>query len=214
MGGFAILLIVIAYLGVATWLALRAGTWRRRALVIAVAALLPTLDAAIGRMVVRHLCARDGGLQVYRVVENVEGVMGLAPDKATLERTGFRFVEIDRPSSDPGRVVRRIERLPDGELAETFDSKPRARLGYRLNTVSRRMLTMLYGYQDSQVVDLSSGEVVGRYRQFMGATGWAERLLGAFTDAGGPSLEFCPDYEQRPDPERLILTVLRPSSPR
>jgi hypothetical protein len=72
---------------------------------------------------------------------------------------------------------------------------------------------MLYGYQDAQVVDLASGEVLGRYRQFMGATGWAERVLGAFTDAGGPSPEFCPSYEQRLGPERLMLTVLRPIPP-
>jgi hypothetical protein len=211
MGGLAILLIVVAYIAAAMWVAFRVkGVWRKSAVVL-IALLLPTLDGFLGRRYVEHLCARDGGLTVFRVVDNVDGVLGLAPDAPTLKRTGFRFIEIDRAAGDPSRAYRRIERLADGAVVESFDAVPRAKYGYRLRSVTRRALTFIYGYQDSEVIDLTSNEVLSRYRQFDGGFGWASRFLGSFADAGGPAAELCPPLEVRPGPEQLVASTLRSS---
>jgi hypothetical protein len=210
MGGLGILVILVAYVAAAVWLAMRARTWWRRVLVGAVAVLLPTTDAAIGRMVVRHLCGKDGGLAVYRVERNVEGVLGLAPNRATLERMGFRFIELDRGKADPGRAIRRIERMSDGEIVESFDSKPRA--GFKVEQVlaGKTLLTTGYGTRDLQVSRMADGEVLARFRNYSGGTGWAESFLAQFTDAGVPTGTDCGTPATPVGPEEIVKLALKP----
>lgn len=211
MGGLAILLIVVLYIAVVTWLAFRVKRWSRKALLLLVAFLLPTADGYLGRKYVEHLCARDGGLKVFRVVDNVDGVLGLMPDKATLERTGFRFIEYEGSFSDPGRAYRRIERLADGEIVESFDTKPRAKYEPREKIVGRRLLTVEFGYADSMVVVRETGEVLVSYRRYGGGAGWAERFLAQFADSGYAAAVTCPPYEQQMVGEALFLAALKPT---
>jgi hypothetical protein len=177
--------------------------------------LLPTADSYLGMKYVEHQCAKDGGLTVFRVVENVDGVMGLAPDRATLEHTGFRFIELDRPSADPSRAYRRIERLPNGEIAESFASKAEAKYETRRATVWRHSLSVDFGYGDYVVVVRDTGEALVRYRVYRGGAGWALRFLGQFLDAGGVKAVTCPPFVQQVEylGDALVLAALKPIKP-
>jgi len=214
MGGLAILLIGVLYIALAVWLVVRMKGWRRKAVVGLIAFLLPTADGYLGRRYVEHLCSRDGGLKVYRVVEGVEGVLGLAPDRQTLRRTGYRFVEIDRAAVDPQRAYRRLERLPDEGFLEELRAAPMAK--YEVVSTHERVsvATVWYAISDDLVRDRKSAEVLVRYRHYGGGAGWVERFLGKFTDAGGAGGVSCPAYEERPGAERLAMLVLKPASPK
>lgn len=211
MGGLAILLIVVLYITLAVWLVVRVKGWRRKAAVGLIAFVLPTADGYFGRKYVEHLCAKDGGLKVYRVVQGVEGVLGLAPNRGTLQRTGYRFIEIGRAAADPNRTYRRIERLPDERFLEEFDSAPKAK--YEIVSMHERIsgVVVRYAISDDLVRDRQSAEVLVRYRRYGGGAGWAERFLGQFTDAGGAGGISCPPYEERPGGERLVLMGLMPA---
>lgn len=71
--GLVILLIIAAYVAIAVVVvkAIKPTSWKLLAVVAAV--LVPTADAAIGRLYLAHICAAEGGLQVLRTVEAVEG---------------------------------------------------------------------------------------------------------------------------------------------
>jgi hypothetical protein len=212
MGGLAILLIVVFYIALAVWLVVRVVGWRRKTVVGLIAFLLPTADGYLGRKYVEHLCAKDGGLKIYRVVEGVEGVLGLAPDSSTLKRTGYRFIEYAGSFSDPQRAIRRIEQLPNGEVVESFDANPRASYQTRKDTVFRGLLTTGVAYDDYLVIERRTGESLARYREYRGGAGWAERFLGQFTGAGGAGGIECPRYGNHPGYEKLLLLVLKPTS--
>jgi hypothetical protein len=186
--------------------------WRRKAVVGLIAFLLPTADGYLGRRYVEHLCAKDGGLQVYRVVKDVEGVLGLAPDSQTLKRTGYRFVEYPGSFSDPKRAIRRLELLPDGQFVETFDSRSIARYEVSTKHDLVRYVLIRFARTDDIVRDRETSEVIVRYRWYGGGAGWAERFLGHFTDAGGAGGVSCPPYQERPGGERIVLMVLKPAA--
>lgn len=209
MGGLAILLIVVLYITLAAWLVVRAKGWWRKAAVGLIAFALPTADGYFGRKYVEHLCAKDGGLKVYRVVKDVEGVLGLAPDSQTLKRTGYRFIEYAGSFSDPKRAYRRVARMPDGQIVEEFDAKATARYEVVTKHDRVREVWVRYARTDDIVRDRESTEVLVRYRRYGGGAGWAERVLGQFTDAGGPGGVSCPPYEERPRGEQLVLLVLK-----
>lgn len=214
MGGLAILLIVVLYITLAVWLVVRAKSWWRKAVVGLIAFLLPTADGYLGRKYVEHLCAKDGGLKVYRVVQGVEGVLGLAPDRPTLQRTGYRFIEIDRAAANPKRAYRRLERLPDEGFLEEFHAAPKA--NYEVVSTNERVSAAIvwYAVSDDFVRDRKSAEVLVRYRHYGGGAGWAERFLGQFTDAGGAGGVSCPPYEERPGGEKVAMLVLKPANPK
>jgi hypothetical protein len=211
VGGLAILLIFAIYVVGALWLAYKVKRWPRKALVLVLAFLLPTADTFLGMTYVEHLCDRDGGLKVFRVVENVDGVLGLAPNKATLDRTGYRFIELDRrPAGDPSRSYRRVERLSSGEVAESFEASPKA--SYELVSEHRRVNLFLvqYGVLDDLVRDRVSGEVLARYRRIGGGAGLAVRFLGQFSDAGFAAAASCPPPNERVHMEALAILALKP----
>lgn len=209
MGGLAILLIVVLYIALAVWLVVRVKGWRRKAAVGLIAFVLPTADGYFGRKYVEHLCAKDGGLKVYRVVKDVDGVLGLAPDRQTLKRTGYRFIEIDRATVDPKRAYWRIERLPDGQVVEGFAAKPRARYKVEKHFGGTGFPTRI-AISDLQVRELASGEVTARFRMYSGGVGWAERFLAAFTGAGYAQGIECAAPAQPVGPDELAMRSLYP----
>jgi hypothetical protein len=210
MGGLAILLIVILYIALAVWLVVRARGWWRKATVGLIAFLLPTADGYLGRKYVEHLCAKDSGLKVYRVVKDVEGVLGLAPDRQTLKRTGFRFIEYAGSFSDPKRAYRRIERLPDGQVVEGFDTKSRARFKVEKQHGGTGFPTHI-AISDVRVIDSASGELVAQFRKYSGGVGWAERFLAKFTGAGYAQGVECVASDKPIGPDELVMRSLHPS---
>lgn len=207
MGGLAILLIVVLYITLAVWLIVRMKGWRRKAVVGLIAFLLPTADGYLGRRYVEYLCAKDGGLKVYRVVKDVEGVLGLAPDSQTLKRTGYRFIEYAGSFSDPKRAIRRIERLPEGQILEGFDTKPRAKYAVEWKLGGTGFPSNV-AISDMQIRELASDEVMARFRKYSGGAGWAERFLASFTGAGYAQGTECAAPAQPIGPDELAIQAL------
>ncbi len=61
MGGLAVVLLLVGYLALSVWLIAKVRGARAKLIVLAIALLLPTADAIVGRLYLKHLCAREGG---------------------------------------------------------------------------------------------------------------------------------------------------------
>jgi len=215
MGGLGFLLTIILYVVIAVF-AVRAFK-RRRAKIIAavVAILLPTTDAVVGRIYLKHLCDTEGGLKVHRVVKNVDGFMwdgavGMrnsdAQDKQFLSEFGASFIE---SSPQAGGKVNRLS-LQDGRVVREKGVLPRSTYGIR-STSSEYKLAYL---RDQRVVvSIKDGEVIASDTRFIFKGGWAEFFLGYFADSGPGSAAWCEGPDSWTRLRHLVAASLNNATP-
>lgn len=205
MGGLAVVLLLVSYLAVVVWLVGKVKGTLAKVIVLVLAVLLPTVDAIVGRVYLKHLCDTEGGLRVSRPVVGSEGFQDREGrlDYWIKER-GFRFVET---GPRPNGMVDRFERR-DHEIVLARDVSPISEYRLKLRLNARR------GYSvtaDEHVVEaIATQEVVGRYTDFSFSGGWVEQLIGSLSDAGPDAAATCAldDPVERRD-VRLVTATFR-----
>ena len=122
MGGLAVLLSISLYLVVAYWAITATKASRLKWLVVAVVVLFPTADAIVGRVYLKYLCAKEGGLKVNRVVEHVEGFMEQLGTDYWVRDGGYQFTEnyptngkVTRYSKQNGPILREDGVMPKSQ---------------------------------------------------------------------------------------------------
>lgn len=205
MGGLAVFSLIGLYIfaGYKFVKLIRPGY--RKWLAIAALALIPTADAVVGRVYLQHLCATEGGLKVYRVAQGVEGYMGLWHDSLqAVEEYNFKFSEgtprnglVIRYSKENGKVVKEINVIPK--------SKFRIRLQSTVDTEKK----VIYPRTTKTVETFPGGEVLSKDVQIGFNGGWAERLLGGFSDAGAGPVAHCEGKDALVRTKELILSTLK-----
>lgn len=200
--GLVILLIIVAYVAIAVVIVRSIKTTRWRLLAVIAVILVPTADAIVGRLYLRHLCATEGGLKVNRVVENVEGfLIEGATDGHLVKAYGYRFVEGRRAGSSN---VDRFE-LVDGGLKIFTNVPPKSMFRRRLIVEDQRAL---FPRVRDMVEAIQSGEILAENTQISFSGGWAERFLGKFADAGPGSVAWC---DVPMEYHRAIVASLKPT---
>jgi len=205
MGGLAVIFFIAFYILVAVTLIGRCKSSGDKWFVIAVLVLIPSGDAVVGRLYLKHLCAEEGGLKVYRVAEHVEGFMddGSHSNYWVKER-GYQFAEnrlsnemTTRYSKQNEQIIREDKVLPQSQY--------RVRLQH-MGSVQDRYLRNMY-----LVENIPNGEILAKDTQIAFNGGWAERFLVQFSDAGGGSVAWCSNTELDPFArhERLVTTILK-----
>ncbi|MDZ7651120.1 MAG: hypothetical protein U5L03_00360 [Burkholderiaceae bacterium] len=178
MGGLGILFVLGLYGLVALYALVKTPGWWRLATLAAVL-LIPSADSLWAHYVTMPRVCKDAGLKIYKKADKAGGLRLSTADEAWVTKHGFPFVEGERV---PGRYYR-ISRQGEQVIREE-DVQPKARYLSDAKTV---MVTRWIGGTMYRVVDLSTGDVIGRFVDFSYGGGWAERFLAAFTDAGpGP----------------------------
>jgi len=175
-----------------------------KALVIVIALLIPTADAVYGRHKLKRLCAQEGGLHIYRVVEGVKGFESpsIRPDKAWLSAGEYQFMEGE---DSPGKYSR-LSLRPDGTYLHEVDITPMSEYAYKYKPGN---LKDIYLRNEDLVYVRATGEVLGRYVNISYAGGWVERAINGLYAARGNS-GIC---ERRiMHREEFILKVLKPAS--
>jgi len=185
MGGLAVLFFIGLYIAGAIWLVRLRKTRRAKWIAAVIALLLPTTDAVLGRIYLQHLCNTEGGLKVYRVVKGVKGFMeqGATTDY-WVKHYGYQFTEGPIPGGKYNRFSRQ-----DGKIIQEWDVlKPKSK--YRVKFVSKNQRG-IYGQSVYMVDVIETGEVLALDTAIFFNGGWAERFLGAFSDAGAGPVAFC-----------------------
>ena len=173
-----------------------------KALVIVIALLIPTADAVYGRHKLKRLCAQEGGLHIYRVVEGVKGFESpsIRPDKGWLGIGKYQFMEGE---DSPGKYSR-LSLRPDGTYLREVDITPVSEYVYEYIPGG---IKNIYSKAEQRVYVRATGEVLGRYVNIYYAGGWVERAINGLYAAYGNSGMCEPHFMHSED---FILKVLKP----
>ena len=198
MGGLAILFVVGLYLAIGLWIVIKSpGWWRLVALLVVV--LIPTADALWGRYVTLPRLCKDAGLKVYAKASKEGGLMLSTADDYLLTKYGFPFVEgVDGAN----KVYRRS--LREGKPVLELDVHPRAKYVRKAVQLKRGVAFEGTSYQ---IQERRTGQLISELSTYAYRGGWAERLLGSFTDSGAPYVGGCDLEEPESRVARLLATT-------
>lgn len=204
MGGLAALFFIGLYIAIAYWVFKRFKESRFRWLVLAVAVLIPSGDAVVGRLYLKHLCAEEGGLKVYRVAEHVDGFMEQLGTDYWVSVGGYRFSE-DFPMN--GKVTRYVRQ--DGQIVQLDNVLPQSQ--YRVRRQHIGGVRDRYRRSVFLVESILSGEILATDTQIAFNGGWAERFIALFSDSGGGTVAWCTNVELDPvvRHRRLVSSTLK-----
>lgn len=201
MGGLAVVFFIGLYIAIAYWMFKRFDGSNFRWLVVALAVLIPSGDAIVGRLYLKNLCAVEGGLKISRVVEQVDGFMGDGSHSDYwVKEHGYQFAE-DRPVN--GMTTRYSQQ--NGQIVQEVKVPPKSK--YRLSLLNFGETKHVYMRQQYVLKAINNGEVLATDTQIYFNGGWAEKFLAAFSDAGGGSVARCGNSQL--NYEKLVVTVLK-----
>jgi hypothetical protein len=185
MGGLAVLLLLGFYFFIGYKIVEALKPKFAKWLVAGILILIPTADAVVGRIYLQRLCATEGGLKVYRVVQGVDGVMEQSReiDDDWVKNHGFQFSE----SVPVNGLVVRYSRQ-NGQIIREEKVKPNSLYQVRFRHLGERDV---YPRDVTDVVVISTGEILAAYANIGFSGGWAERYLSGFSDAGRSVVAWC-----------------------
>jgi len=168
--------------------------------------LIPTVDAIYGRIKLKQMCAAEGGLKIYRVVEGVEGFEygNSRPSDSWITEYGYKFVEGKGLEGKPMRL--RLK--SDGKISEEPDAVMQSRYRYEYFGSD---FGVGYTQVEQQIKDLKTNEVLARTRNISYEGGWAERLIaGIYASKGYAGA--CQEGADRIWPDQIVRLTLIPNS--
>lgn len=202
MAGLLILALIGGYIYLAWWAIQKPRAMWMKALLLLAFILIPTADAVYGRIKLKQLCEKEGGLKSFRIVENVRGFYGEFALDEFVRDFGYEYVERDRNAGLVTRVTKRGGRIVLEERVP-----PISRFAYRSLNGN---LSDVYMKREIQIVDNANNQVLGISMNFLYAGGWVERAIAGLIASRGDGGS-C----QLGDPLKIIVTlvttILKPS---
>lgn len=201
MGGLLVLFLIGLYVWVAYKVVRRARPIWGKALIVVVAILIPTADAVYGRYKLMEMCAAEGGLRIYRVVEGVAGFDDpkSRPTEGWLTKHGYQFIEGEELSGKRFRLSRR----PDGTFLREEGITPISEYVYEIELGDAKDIF----YRIEQRIRVrATGEILSRAVNFSYAGGWFERFVNGLYAARGTAGTCGPDV----DITRFVAQTLKP----
>jgi len=183
-----LLLIPIAYVGIAAVLYFIAKTWKGKTFVILLFVLIPVADVIVGRIYFHQLCTKQAGQEIYRVVELGDEYY-LKPGEADTSTWAVNMAPFTR--SDGAKINKEKFRLD-------FDVP--------FSTVDRNYVKGLYISKYERVIkDKRSNEVLSQSVSLGHNGGWVKNNSGLHPRGG----VCCPKDRCRPtSKENLHSTLL------
>jgi len=180
MGGLLILFLIGLYVWGAYKLVRRTPTIWGKALVVIAAILIPTADAVYGHYKLKEMCTAEGGLQIYRVVENVEGfdAPSFRPDDEWILKYGYRVVE----GVELGGKRSRLSLGYDGKTTREMGITPVAEYVYEMEKGDSHDI---FDRSGTHIRVRSTGEILSREVSINYAGGWFERFINGIYAARG-----------------------------
>ncbi len=201
MGGLLILFLIGLYVWGAYKLARRTPTIWGKALVVIAAIMIPTADAVYGRYKLKEMCTAEGGLHIYRVVENVEGfdAPSFRPDDEWIQKYGYRVVE----GVELGGKRSRLSLGYDGKNTREMGITPVAEYVYEMDKGDSHDI---FDRSGTHIRVRSTGEILSREVNINYAGGWFERFINGIYAARGTAGTCGPTVSI----DELITRTLKP----
>jgi hypothetical protein len=188
-----------------------AAPWRVRAGVGGLLALLmfliPAGDDLWGRFRVSQLCETEGGVNIFKTVENVEGFQMPGSGDAILHETKYRFVESTWVVVFNGELIEgpaRFSMGPTGKVVVEKKFVPKAIYAYRKQD---EKLAARITKHEELIVDIQKNEILARQIYFNFPGGWfLSWISGGYGGGPGAGCQFT--YVP---PLKFLLSVLKPN---
>lgn len=168
--------------------------------------LIPIADDLWGRYRVKRLCDKEGGVRIFKTVENVEGIQMNSADEVILRATKYQYVE--STSTKAGGSYRippsRYSLAPSGGVIVEKNIIPKARYEYQRQEEERSGHISRY---DQLIVDLQTNQILATDTYFGFRGGWASRMLLGWGGGGGAGC----GYSHIPETQ-FMNSVLKPIS--
>lgn len=180
MGALLILFVAGLYLWLVIAITRRVKPGWGKLIVLVIAVLIPTADAIVGRIYLKHLCTTEGGLKIYRTVEGVEGFYEptSSPEEEWIRKYGYKFVEGEDLSGKPARMSLQ----PDGTIV--FEKNVVLQSKYAFEPKIGNPKDLYYRGEENIRV-MATNEILSRYVNFSYAGGWVERAIAGLYAARG-----------------------------
>ena len=176
MGGLLAIAVLVLYIWIWKKVFGRIQPVWGKALAFVLAILIPTGDAIYGRIVLNQMCEAEGGLRVYKTIENVDGFFeSRGPNERMVRELGFEFSE--GPDADRRKTVNRLTIDTSGKVI--LEKNVERKSTYQLRAIEgdSSMQFVRYGI----VVESNDGlDVLGQFLDVNYAGGWMERALNGF----------------------------------
>ena len=134
MAGLYVLFVIWLYFWlIKKWYRRSPPGWKKKMVIIA-AILIPTTDAVVGRYWLDHLCDTEGGMKIYRVVENVEGFRGGQDFYLDLYFNNYLYLEGNGSPYGTGGglyLTKRWSRQADGTVKKEENVTPISPYAYK-----------------------------------------------------------------------------------
>ena len=181
MMGLYFLVLIGGYIWIVSKIRKRVHPYWGKVLVTVIAILIPTADAIYGRIKVQLMCKAEGGLHIYRVVEDVEGFGELdgRPYEKFL-KMGFKYVE-GISEGQPSRMTLSENGIVNLEVGVEPISEY---VVYESNFGNNKDI---FSRAEKSIRVRSTGEVLSRATNISFRGGWFERFMG--DTISGPSGE-------------------------
>lgn len=201
MGGLLILFLIGLYVWGTYKIVRRTPPQWGKALIVIAALLIPTADAVYGRYKLGEMCAAEGGLHIYRVVEDVAGFDNpkFQPDEGWLTANGYKFVEGEELSGKRSRLSRR----PDGTFLREEGITPISEYVFEYELGDAKDIFIRI---EKRIRVKATGEILSRAVNFSYAGGWFERFVAGLYAARGTAGPCGPSI----DITQLISQTLKP----
>ncbi len=192
MIGLSVLLAVIAYLGLARFVARRVENRAAKYAVIAVFVLIPTWDIIPGKLYFNSLCENQAGLKTYKTVEGVEGYRVLPGAtglfREGLDKYGYKFEE-----RGEGINFRRYALDDDGKMIEKKVTESIAK--YAAEGAGWRPLSWNVKKYEVFIFDQQTTERLAVWTTFSAGGNWLQALFNPYLGGHGPCADGTPEKE-------------------
>ncbi|MDY7538647.1 hypothetical protein QN372_05970 [Undibacterium sp. RTI2.1] len=180
MGLLILLFLAVIYVLLVSLLISYIKPWWLRPFVAIIFIAIPTADAVYGRYRLHQMCDAEGGLRIFRVVENVPGFYDptSSPSEENVRKYGYRFSE----GLGADKKIARLSLGSDGAIETEIGDKPVSKYIYQSQLGD---LNGKYSRVEQRIVVIETGEILSRAVNINFEGGWVERLLAALYDARG-----------------------------
>lgn len=177
MIGLSILLALVAYMGIAWAIVKRLSNKKARYVVIGIFVLIPTWDIVPGWVYLKYLCQTEGGIKIYKSVENVEGfrdttTLGIVDDG--LKKYGYKFIEGKNARYSLGS---------DGKVTKLDFDKPLSRYVIK-GDESYKSLPLTLFKQERIILDEHTGEILATMKHLGSYGGWLKKTMSPLLGYG------------------------------
>jgi len=202
MIGIIFLAVLGGYVFLARLIMKRMPSRKARYIVAAIFILIPTWDMIPSWLYLEYLCKTEGGLKIYKTVDNVEGFYEedyYYQKENVLKTYGYKYLESREIGT--GKFIRYVLG-ENSQITKEEVNNPISNFEFIGRNINMRLPLTIY--KDEYIIrDIRTKEILSMMKHFHSSGGWL-KSWGSPVLGHGPSCPYGGGFE------KLLLSTLKP----